>query len=52
MQNYKLQTLRVIQNKQNLILNIEQKVMQKGKFAVSKALMKEFTKIKVQLMAK
>ena len=47
MQNDKLQTLRVIQNKQNLILTFEQKVTQKVKFVVSETLMKEFTKIKV-----
>ena len=47
MQNHKLQTLRVIQNKQNLILTFEQKVTQNVKFVVSETLMKEFTKIKV-----
>ena len=58
MQNHKLQTLKVVQNKRDLILNFEQKViketkiMKNGKIIVFGALMEEFTKVKVHLGAR
>ena len=58
MQNHKLQTLKVVQNKRDLILNFEQKViketkiMKNGKIIVFGALTEEFTKVKVHLVAR